>query len=47
MGMLFLRKRICWEDKEEQEGHRISQAKVYLANWKKMSKIAYKVQMSS
>ena len=45
--MSFLIKRICWEDKEEQEGHRISQAKVYLANWKKMSKIAYKVQMSS
>jgi hypothetical protein len=26
----FLRKRICWEDKEEKEGHRIPQAKGYL-----------------
>ena len=44
--MSFLRKRTCWVDKEEQEGHRIPQAKVYLGNWK-MSKITYQVQMSS
>ena len=45
--MSFLRKRICWEDKEEQKSHRIPQIKVYLGNLKKMSKIAYQVQIYS
>lgn len=44
--MTFLRKRTSWVDKEEKEGHRIPQTKVYLGNWK-MSKITYQVQMSS
>lgn len=47
IGISFLRKRICWEDKEDKKNHRIPQANVYLWNLKKMSKTAYQVQMNS
>lgn len=47
IGISFLRRRICWEDKEDKKDPRNPQANVNLWNWKKMSKKAYQVQMNS
>ena len=47
IGISFLRRRICWEDKEDKKDPRNPQENVNLWNWKKMSKKAYQVQTNS
>ena len=47
IGISFLRRRICWEDKEDKKDPRNPQENVNLWNWKKMSKTAYQVQTNS